>query len=222
MKPSSYMERTASSKMAYLSFDDGPSKNTKKILAVLKQHKVKGTFFVIGNKSPYGIQMYRKITGLGHSIGNHTYSHRYSTIYSNKKAFFADFYRMERFLHHTAGIKTRLFRFPGGSNTRRGYSRGGNKTMRSIKAALRSKGYLYFDWNIDSQDSTPSPPNPRQIVRNVLRESRHRQNCIILFHDFSDNALLALPAVIRGLKKQGFRFDVLSSHSYNYQFEEGS
>jgi peptidoglycan-N-acetylglucosamine deacetylase len=221
MKTTSNKLRKTAAKVAYLTFDDGPLKNTAKILAVLKQHKVKGTFFVIGSKSPYGIRMYRKIHKLGHSIGNHTYSHNFSTIYASKKAFFADFYQMERLLYQTIGINPRLFRFPGGSNTRKGFARGGQKTIRAIKAALRSRGYLYSDWDIDSADSTLPRPTQQQIIGKVLQESRLRQNCIILFHDFSANSLLALPAIIRGLKRQGFRFDVLSTRSYNYQIAEG-
>ncbi|BBI35879.1 polysaccharide deacetylase family protein [Cohnella abietis] len=208
-------------KVAYLTFDDGPAKNTKKILAILEQYKIKGTFFVIGNKSPYGIRMYRRIKKLGHRIGNHTYTHNFSTIYSTKGAFFADFYRMERYLQRVAGIKTRLVRFPGGSNTRLGIARGGVKTIRSIKAELKSKGYLYLDWNIDSHDSNLPRPAPGQMIQKVLHESKFNKNCIILFHDFSDNTLLALPAIIRGLKRQGFRFGVLSTHSFNYQMPEG-
>lgn len=220
MKSSAYKKKDMV-KVAYLTFDDGPSKNTEQILKILKKHRIKGTFFVLGNKSRFGIRMYREILRSGHRIGNHTYSHDYSKIYRSKKDFFADFYRMERFLHRIIGIKPRLFRFPGGSNTPLGYSIGGPKTMLSIKTALRSRKYRYFDWMIDSQDSWSNSPAPGQIIRNILRESRLKRKCIILFHDFSDASLVALPAVIQGLKRQGFCFDVLSKSSFNYQIVEG-
>ncbi|SFE33610.1 Peptidoglycan/xylan/chitin deacetylase, PgdA/CDA1 family [Paenibacillus algorifonticola] len=220
MKSSAYKKKDKV-KVAYLTFDDGPSKNTDQILKILKQHQIKGTFFVLANKSPFGIRMYRKMLKAGHSIGNHTYSHDYSKIYRSKKDFLADFYRMERFLQRIIGNKPRLFRFPGGSNTRLGYSIGGQKTMLSIKTALRSRKYRYFDWTIDSQDTSSPSTASGQIIRNILRESRLKRKCIILFHDFSDASLAALPAVIRGLKRQGFCFDVLSKSSYNYQIAEG-
>ncbi|MGD8188509.1 polysaccharide deacetylase family protein [Brevibacillus ginsengisoli] len=221
MKASSHKAKKATDKVAYLTFDDGPSKNTNKILAILKQHRIKGTFFVVANQSPYGIRMYKKIFRHGHTIGNHSYSHNYSKIYRNKKAFFADFYRMERFLHSMIGFKPRLFRFPGGSNTRMGYSQGGKKTMLSIKAALQSRKYRYCDWTIDSHDSYTPPPTPRQVVQKVLSESSLQPKCIILFHDYSDVSVVALPVIIRRLKSQGFRFDVLTRRSYNYQIAEG-
>jgi len=208
-------------KVAYLTFDDGPSKYTNQILEILKKYNIKATFFVVGNSSPYGLRMYRKLKKLGHGIGNHTYSHHFERIYRSSADFFNDFYRMERFIRRVIGVRTRLFRFPGGSNTQRGYNIGGHKTMEAIKKKLSARGYRYCDWTIDSQDSLFPWPTPREITAKVLRESKYQQRCIILCHDFSDRSLLALPAIILGLKKQGYRFEKLSTRSYNYQIKEG-
>lgn len=208
-------------KVAYLTFDDGPSLYTNQILDILKQHHIRATFFVVGNSSPYGLRMYRKLKRLGHSIGNHTYSHHFDRIYRSPKDFFADFDRMERFLYRVIGIRTHLFRFPGGSNSERGSRTGGRGTMMAIKRNLTSRGYTYFDWTIDSQDSLFPKRTPEEITAKVLRESRYRQRNIILFHDFSKQSMLALPLIIRGLKKQGYLFDRLSTNSYNYQIKEG-
>lgn len=207
-------------KVAYLTFDDGPSKYTNQILNILKRHNIKATFFVLGNTSSYGLRMYRKMKRLGHSIGNHTYSHHFNRIYSSPKAFFADFYRMERLLQRVIGIRARLFRFPGGSNTERGYDIGGRRTMESIKKKLGARGYRYCDWTIDSQDSSLPRPTPKEIASKVLRESRNQRRSIILCHDFSEDSVLALPSIIRGLKEQGYRFDRLTTRSYNYQIKE--
>jgi peptidoglycan/xylan/chitin deacetylase (PgdA/CDA1 family) len=200
-------------KIVYLTFDDGPLQNTKKILEILEKYKIKATFFVIGNISPFGLRMYRSIAKRGHGIGNHTYSHHYANIYSSKKAFLADFYRMERLLRRTIGKKTRIYRFPGGSENQKGFLYGGNKIFQSIKASLARRGYIYYDWHIDSLDSIPPFPSPFQIIRKVLRESTGNKNIIVLFHDFSDNTVLALPVIIQSLKKRGYAFDVLSPYS---------
>lgn len=220
MKVNTHSTHRRHDKIAYLTFDDGPSMYTNQILDILKQHNIKATFFVVGNSSPYGLRMYRKLKRLGHSIGNHTYSHRFERIYRSQADFLADFYRMERILQRVIGIRTRLFRFPGGSNTERGYSIGGRRTMVSIKKKLSARGYRYCDWTIDSQDALFPERTPEEITAKVLRESRNRRRCIILCHDFSDRSTLALPFIIRGLKKQGYRFDKLSTHSYNYQIKE--
>ncbi|WP_317971709.1 polysaccharide deacetylase family protein [Paenibacillus sp. CCS19] len=208
-------------KVAYLTFDDGPSKNTNQILSILKRYGIKGTFFVLGKETPYGLSMYRKIIKQGHIMGNHTYSHDYAKIYSNKKSFFQDFDRLEKLLTKVVGFKPRLFRFPGGSNNRLLSSKRGLYLIRSIKAKLKSRKYRYCDWTIDSQDSCLPRLSPSQISTLVLNESRRSSRCIILFHDFADNSTAALPVIIKGLRAQGFRFGVLSLKSYNYQIAEG-
>ncbi|MCP3746734.1 polysaccharide deacetylase family protein [Paenibacillus sp. A3M_27_13] len=204
-------------KLAYLTFDDGPSKNTNQILRILRRYRIKGTFFVLGKETPYGLSMYRKIIRQGHVLGNHTFSHDYAKIYSNKEGFLQDFDRLEQLLIRSVGFRPRLFRFPGGSNTRLIPA----KVIRSIKAELRSRKYRYCDWTIDSLDSRLPRLSPSQISANVLNESRGKSRCIILFHDFADNSTAALPVIIKGLRAQGFRFGVLSLQSYNYQFAEG-
>ncbi|OME79565.1 hypothetical protein BK120_21520 [Paenibacillus sp. FSL A5-0031] len=194
---------------AYLTFDDGPLPNTKKIIELLGKHKIKATFFVIGNTSRFGLRMYRAIANRGHSIGNHTFSHNYAKIYSSKKAFLTDFYQLEKLLVRTIGKKPRIYRFPGGSESPPGYLYGGKQIYKKIKASLARKGYIDFDWHIDSFDSSPPFPSPFQIITKVLKESNEHKDRIILFHDFSDSTLAALPDIIQGLKRRGYVFGVL-------------
>jgi peptidoglycan/xylan/chitin deacetylase (PgdA/CDA1 family) len=208
-------------KVAYLTFDDGPSKNTNQILRILRRYGIKGTFFVLGKETPYGLSMYRKIIRQGHVLGNHTFSHDYAKIYSSKEGFFQDFDRLEQLLIRSVGFRPRLFRFPGGSNTRLIPAKEGPHLIRSIKAELKYRKYRYCDWTIDSLDSRLPRLSPSQISANVLKESRGKSRCIILFHDFADNSTVALPVIIKGLRAQGFRFCVLSPQSYNYQIAEG-
>lgn len=203
----------SSHKVAYLTFDDGPLPNTKKVLQLLNKHRIKATFFVIGNESSMGLRLYRLIAAQGHKIGNHTYSHKMSQMYKSKSAFMKDFYKMERLIRRVLGQRTKLMRFPGGSNN----VLCSKQVMKSIKKELSKRGYVYFDWNIDSLDSKSLAPSPKQMVRNIVAESAYQSPVIILFHDFSNNSLRALPIIIRELRKRGYRFDVLSKHSYNYQ-----
>ena len=78
-------------KRVYLTFDDGPSDNTEEILDILKKYDVKATFFVVGNTSEHGQELLKRIVEDGHSIGIHSYSHKYSSIYDSEEAFFEDF-----------------------------------------------------------------------------------------------------------------------------------
>ncbi|MBQ5534540.1 MAG: polysaccharide deacetylase family protein, partial [Lachnospiraceae bacterium] len=76
----------------YLTFDDGPSHNTEKILDILKKHNVRATFFVNGKASESSElePLYRDIAEDGHALGMHSYSHKYSEIYSSREAFETD------------------------------------------------------------------------------------------------------------------------------------
>ena len=77
-------------KKVYLTFDDGPSPNTEKILDILDEYDVKATFFVTGYQAEKHPEWYKEIVDRGHTIGMHSYSHVYSDIYSSTDAIFAD------------------------------------------------------------------------------------------------------------------------------------
>ena len=100
-------------KVAYLTFDDGPSINTIKILNILDQYQVKATFFVIGNEEGYADKSYQEIIKRGHTLALHSYSHDYNLIYRSKNDFFKDLKRLELLLGDKYGAKTNIVRIPG-------------------------------------------------------------------------------------------------------------
>mgnify|MGYP006379987353 FL=1 len=73
----SYCHKPTSEKILALTFDDGPDEEmTPKVIAILKQYNIKATFFMIGSKAAQLPHIVREIVAEGHSIGNHTYSHK--------------------------------------------------------------------------------------------------------------------------------------------------
>ena len=96
----------------YLTFDDGPSRNTIDILNILDKYNIKATFFVTGNESEQGIAVLKEIVKRGHTIGVHSYSHDYKKIYSNVDAFLDDFYKAFDYVYKNTGVKPTIFRFP--------------------------------------------------------------------------------------------------------------
>ena len=64
----------------YLTFDDGPSVHTNEILDILKEYDVKATFFVVGKEGEKYEELYKRIVEEGHTLGMHSYSHRYDEI----------------------------------------------------------------------------------------------------------------------------------------------
>lgn len=102
-------------KTCYLTFDDGPSGNTLKILDILKQYNVKATFFVIGsNKLSYVKRMQEE----GHTVALHTYSHSYSKIYRSQKAYFEDLQQISDAVQQYIGQAPKVMRFPAAAATR--------------------------------------------------------------------------------------------------------
>ena len=73
-------------KQAFLTFDDGPSSVTPRILDTLKQENIKATFFVLGSNVSKKPDLVKRMYDEGHFIANHGYSHVYSKIYSSPQA----------------------------------------------------------------------------------------------------------------------------------------
>ena len=177
----------------YLTFDDGPSANTEAILDILKQYDVKATFFVIMREGREFEDLYRRIVDEGHTLGMHSCTHVYSTLYKDEQSFKEDTERLRNFLYMVTGVESDYYRFPGGSS---------NKVspvdMRIYAKILEDEGIEYYDWNMSSQDAT-SPILPKEsIVRNVTSNIKYFSEPMILFHDTGSKVTTveALPEII--------------------------
>jgi peptidoglycan/xylan/chitin deacetylase (PgdA/CDA1 family) len=210
---------TAAEKIAYLTFDDGPSDNTAKILDTLKENNIKATFFVNGR--PERKEIYKRIVTEGHVIGNHTYSHDYATLYKTIDAFMDDKQKLDDFLYGITGVKPQILRFPGGSNNHVSYSYGGTDFMDRLTKYIKQSGIKYFDWNVSSSDASVATQDKDTIISEILKGSKNKKHAIILMHDSKPKTTtaLALPAVIKGLREQGFKFSTLSFEVDAVQFK---
>ena len=137
-------------KTIYLTFDDGPGPYTGQLLDLLARYNVKASFFVTGDGSKY-YDMIGRAYDEGHSIGVHTYSHNYRSIYSGEDAFFQDLSAVEEIVLAQTGSYTKLYRFPGGSsNTVSSFNPG---IVTRLVKALGDLGYSYLDWTVASGDA---------------------------------------------------------------------
>ncbi len=201
-------------KIAYLSFDDGPSENTYKVLDILQKYDATATFFLVGsaiNKKSENCLL--RMVNEGHTMGIHTYSHMCNEIYCSIERYLDDFNIVYEQIYDITGKRVNLYRFPWGSN---------NTYGRHMKSALVSemkrRGFTYYDWNVDSSDSN-GRPSTTTILRNIKRELKDQTQPIILMHDSSinDNTIKLLPYVIEMLRDRGYEFDTLD-HREPYQF----
>jgi peptidoglycan-N-acetylglucosamine deacetylase len=179
-------------KIIALTFDDGPwPKYTEQILDILKENNIKGTFFVIGRNMKNFPEIGKRIVADGHTIANHTWHHWYHRL--NPKAAAYEIDATEEIIYKTTGVRTNLFRPPGGvlGNGPAGYA--------------RSKKYSVIMWSADSHDYK-RPTAPR-LLSNVMRDSK--PGGIVLMHDgggVRDSTVKALPAMIEKFRNSGYRF----------------
>lgn len=210
-----YDEAMANSPIAYLTFDDGPSDNTIKLLDVLDKYNVKATFFVV-YKEGYD-NVYKEIVKRGHVLANHTYSHQYKYIYASPEAFIDNILKLDKKLEEITGVPpSKILRFPGGSNT--GFVTPSNSAK--IKAKLDELGYVYYDWNVDSLDASAMTQPKDVVVNGVLTGTDLVNTANVLMHDTNvkHTTIDALPQIIEGLKERGYRFKGLDHDSVKIQF----
>ena len=202
-------------KVAYLTFDDGPSMVTKEVLKTLRENNIHATFFLIGNQIDENTEeIVKQLVEDGHTIGIHTYSHKGAEIYKSKDAFITDFEQTARRIKEVTGIEPKIFRFPWGSVNK--YL--GNIAEEVIEE-LEEKGYTYFDWNVSAEDSV-GKPTAESILRNVKKDYKKYKQPVILMHDSSVNKLSAqmLPQIIDIIRDAGYQFDTLDKMDKPYQY----
>lgn len=181
----------------YLTFDDGPSKQTEVILDILDEYGVKATFFVVGKDGENVKERLKMIYERGHSIGMHSYSHDYADIYDSMEAFRADFLKSKQYIYEATGVETKYFRFPGGSSNTLG-----KIDMNEVVEFLQEQGVEYYDWNISSGDGGGTLMPADVIVENCTEDILRYETSIILMHDSAGKTTTveALPQIIEAIQ----------------------
>lgn len=217
-KANEYKLQGDGNKIAFLTFDDGPSiNNTSTILDILKKNDVKATFFVWAKNletSQEVRDILKRELQEGHSIGNHSYSHDYKKLYPGRNAninnVMQDFELADKKLKEVLGedFQTKVIRFPGGSMSW--------KNMQPVKEAFAGKGIAFSDWNIDSTDAKSNNRTKEQILSSVTKEldnleAANIDKITILMHDAAakKSTVEALPEIISLLKSRGYAFKTL-------------
>jgi peptidoglycan/xylan/chitin deacetylase (PgdA/CDA1 family) len=198
---------SANGKTIYLTFDDGPGKYTEQLLDVLAKYNVKVTFFVVGTDHP---QIMARIAKEGHSIGVHSYSHRLKEIYKSEEEFFADVEEMQTLIEEHTGKRTNLLRFPGGSSN--SFSRYNEGIMTRLSEEVTKRGYVYFDWNVDSLDASGAT-TAEEVFENVKIGVEEKEISVVLQHDIKDFSVEAVEMIIQWGLENGYTFRALDESS---------
>ena len=206
--------RNSDEKIAYLTFDDGPSINTEKLLDILDQYNVKATFFVIYHKNMEN--KYKAIVDRGHTIALHSYTHTYSKIYKTEKGYYEDLNKIHDYVEKVTGVDSKIIRFPGGSSNT--VSRKYNKNiMKILKKSVTEKGYVFHDWNVDSTDASGINRDPDLLVEKVEAGLKKKKPVVdILMHDTGKSkttTVEALPRIIEAVQANGYQMEALTLES---------
>ncbi|WP_130812569.1 polysaccharide deacetylase family protein [Olsenella sp. Marseille-P4559] len=192
--------------IVYLTFDDGPSANTQRVLDILDQCGAKATFFVVGH-DPDHYGMIKKAYDDGNTIGLHSYTHDYAKVYSSEDAFFDDLDQIAQVVKDQIGYVPYLVRFPGGSSNTvsEKYCSG---IMDVLVNDVQERGYQYYDWNASSGDGAVCTTD--QVIENSCAYDDY-PNIILLCHDAAtkDTTVEALPKIIEHYQALGYRFEAI-------------
>lgn len=193
-------------KIAYLTFDDGPSEQTSIVLDILKEEGIHATFFLIGEEiTAEREEIVKRMVAEGHTIGLHTYCHDYDTIYRSVEDFLADYEKLYKRVYEVTGMKPAIFRFPGGSTNR--YAKA---VIGTIKTEMERRGFQFYDWNVSAEDMVGTPTR-YSIRSNIFKDVFRYNEPVILMHDSAANQLTVsmLKDIIGEIRKGGYDFDTL-------------
>ncbi|BAT51949.1 Polysaccharide deacetylase [Nostoc sp. NIES-3756] len=181
-----------SQKVIALTFDDGPwPETTAQVLDILKQNNIKATFFVVGQNVKNYPDLLKRVVAEGHAIGNHTWHHWYHFMNPQVAAY--EVANTTKLIYQITGVKTDLFRPPGGM------------MHNGLVSYAKNNKYAVIMWSSDSADySRPTVP---KLINNVFRLAK--PGGIVLMHDGGGNrsqTVQALPEIITRFRKQGYSF----------------
>lgn len=194
-EPEEMAEVTAAHKV-YLTFDDGPSIYTQEILDILECYDVKATFFVLGKEKDSLKEMVKSIAEDGHTIGMHSYSHKYAEIYASVESFAEDLEKIRNYIYETTGVWSNVYRFPGGSS-----NKVSTTSMDTFARYLDEQGIVFFDWNSASGDGGAELLPVETLVENSMKGILKRDTTVILMHDAASKRTTvdALPTLIESI-----------------------
>ncbi|MCR1949823.1 MULTISPECIES: polysaccharide deacetylase family protein [unclassified Clostridium] len=199
-------------KVIYLTFDDGPSYTvTGKILDVLEEKEVKATFFVIGNQIQDREDVLKRMNDEGHSIGLHTFTHKYNCIYCNEDRFMKEMIDCRNEINRVVGVSPNIIRFPGGSY---------KHLNKNLLNRLHENNLKVYDWNLDNSDGLNPKQSKDALYRNAIKGSKDLKTINLLMHctDMNKNTCEALTNIIDYYKDQGYEFKTINEDTPEMYF----
>jgi peptidoglycan-N-acetylglucosamine deacetylase len=199
-----------------LSFDDGPDPVwTPKILKILKQYNVVGTFFMIGSEAQNNVGVMKQVYREGHEIGNHTWFHPDISEISQASVDL-ELNLTERLFAAELGVQPLYFRPPYSID-----QEPDTNDQAGPAEHIQSLGYVIVGDKIDTDDWDEHPrKTPQEITDSVFQQMEGMKTrswmrgSIILLHDGGGNrqpTVDALPTLIKALREHGYKIVPVSA-----------
>ena len=186
--PTPAPEIDPSKPMLALTFDDGPSAHTERLLDAFAAHGGKGTFFVVGNMISGRADTLRRMSSEGHEIGGHSWDHRQLTKLGEKELT-DQIMNTRAKIYDVTGVDPVLMRPPYGSC---------NKT---VKAKAKELGVAMINWSVDTLDWKYK--NADTVYQTVMDQAK--DGAIILCHDLHKTTVEAMERAIPDLIAEGYQ-----------------
>lgn len=195
LPPPSMTGEDSATKVAYVTFDDGPSASTDRLLDILAEHDVPATFFMLQpNMYQYPESVWRLVHD-GHAPALHGYSHNKQAFYQSAASVLSEMNGAQGAVLEITGQKTTLIRPPFGSHPH---------MKPEYKEAVKEAGYQVWDWNVDSRDWYY---RDHRLVTNTIaqidRLAEKNIDPVILLHDRPDTVEF-IPEIINYLTNNGY------------------
>lgn len=206
-------------KYVFLTFDDGPSPNTSKVLSVLREKNVKATFFILGQNIDNNKSLKEVVIQCikdGNAIGNHTYSHEFNKIYTsnsvNTSAYLEEFNKNNELLKSILGeeFDTRVTRMPGGYLSRKYYN---DPSLKEFDEVLNKNNIISIDWTALNGDAEGKNYSKKELLEYAKKSSEGQKQIVILMHDTygKEKTVEMLPELIDYYKSNGYEFKTIMS-----------
>lgn len=193
-------EKACQKKVIYLTFDDGPSEYTERLLDLLDAHQMKATFFMLKDSMERHPDVVKRMAEEGHGIGLHGVSHEKDMFYSGTQGPLNEMECANSTLEKIAGFRTPLVRTPYGSYP---------YLSKAQLKALVSHEYIIWDWNVDSRDWSYRNPQRTYCATTKMMGACTNQPKVLLFHDIH-HVLETMELFIDWMEQNGYTSEAIT------------